>query len=276
MPLVVVCGLPSSGKSAVSATLAQFLRGKEKTAIVVSENDFYDGQTRDEIFSDSRKEKPLRSKVKSEALRSLDASDVVVIIDALNYIKGYRYELYCTSKAAKTTQCTVFCDVSPRDAKNWNQSYSEDVFDGLVRRFEAPNDANRWDRPLFLALKERPLDCEAVFAALFNTTAPKPNRSTQNAPLQSIGGLEEAASAVIGSILDAQKSGLNNVRISADVFVRLPNKKVSMAELTRLKRRFAALRKIQADAADRDEEAKNVFAKFVDATLNGELEKEID
>ena len=31
----------------------------------------------------------------------------IVILDSLNYIKGYRYELFCIIKLCQTTQCVV-------------------------------------------------------------------------------------------------------------------------------------------------------------------------
>ncbi|XP_046688943.1 protein KTI12 homolog, partial [Homalodisca vitripennis] len=53
-----------------------------------------------------KRKKKIRSILKSETLRLL-GRDNVVILDAANYIKGYRYELYCASKNSKTTQVTV-------------------------------------------------------------------------------------------------------------------------------------------------------------------------
>ena len=63
--------------------------------------------------------------VKSQVLRDL-SKDTVVILDGLNYIKGYRYELYCASKSVKTTQVTVHCDISPPTAWLWNESRLEE------------------------------------------------------------------------------------------------------------------------------------------------------
>ena len=78
------------------------------------------GKSKNEVFSDSGLEKEVRSAVKSAAVRLL-SKDTVVIVDGSNYIKGFRYEVWCASKATKTTQCTVQCDVSPEDARKWNE-----------------------------------------------------------------------------------------------------------------------------------------------------------
>ena len=94
------------------------------------------------ILSDSIKEKTLRSELKGQVLRHL-TKDTVVILDGLNYIKGFRYELYCASKSVKTTQVTVHCDISPPTAWAWNESredgknkWSKETFDALVMRYE--------------------------------------------------------------------------------------------------------------------------------------------
>jgi len=77
----------------------------------------------------------------------------------MNYIKGFRYELYCLARTIKSTHCCIWlcCDEATSDL--WAASrtdaaggtYPPDVLLGLRRRFEPPNERNRWDRPLFTA-----------------------------------------------------------------------------------------------------------------------------
>jgi protein KTI12 len=55
---------------------------------------------------DSNKEKELRGLLKSEVQKVLSKENIV-ILDSLNYIKGYRYELFCISKLIQTPQCVV-------------------------------------------------------------------------------------------------------------------------------------------------------------------------
>ena len=47
-------------------------------------------------------------------------------------------------------------------------------------RYEAPVGQNRWDSPLLLSLKSRPLDEEQVYDALFSRKAPPPNQVKQS------------------------------------------------------------------------------------------------
>jgi protein KTI12 len=89
---------------------------------------------------DSRKEKLIRGDIKSNTQRLLTQNDVL-IIDGSNYIKGFRYEIYCMSKLYKTPQCTVQCDLPVEHAWLWNENrsideqYSRDVFDALILRY---------------------------------------------------------------------------------------------------------------------------------------------
>ena len=52
-----------------------------------------------------------------------------MIADSLNYIKGYRYELYCIARAQRVKNCCIYIDyndTSKCDA--WNiQRQSEEV-----------------------------------------------------------------------------------------------------------------------------------------------------
>ena len=49
-----------------------------------------------------------RGGIKSAVERNLD-KNTVVILDSMNYIKGFRYEIDCIAKAQQTTKCLLFC-----------------------------------------------------------------------------------------------------------------------------------------------------------------------
>lgn len=103
MPLIVICGVPGSGKTTRANELREYFEvQKEKVVHVVSENEIVDssGRNKNEIYGESKLEKNIRADLKSNSLRLLNKNDVV-IIDGGNYIKGYRYEIYCASKAAR-------------------------------------------------------------------------------------------------------------------------------------------------------------------------------
>lgn len=89
MPLIILTGYPSSGKTRRSQELAEYFKGRGKTVHVVSENLAIPkaGFPKNEYFADSQKEKVVRSDLKSETIRLL-TKDNVVILDGANYIKG--------------------------------------------------------------------------------------------------------------------------------------------------------------------------------------------
>lgn len=189
MPLIIISGYPCSGKTTRTKELKTYFEGRNKIVTIVSDNDAIAkaGFRPNDFYADSQKEKQIRADLKSDAIRQLN-KDNTVILDAGNYIKGYRYELYCASKAARTTQCTIFCCCHKDQAWTYNskrdgvtlEPYSQDIFDALVLRYEEPHGNNRWDSPLFTARPEMDLKFEQIYSALYESKPPPPNQSTQN------------------------------------------------------------------------------------------------
>ena len=58
------------------------------------------------MYRDARTEKDARAAEYSAVKRAL-GRDTIVIADGLNYIKGFRYQLYCEAKAVQTPSCVV-------------------------------------------------------------------------------------------------------------------------------------------------------------------------
>lgn len=192
MPALILTGHPCVGKT----TFAQLLGNRAllhpsnsiSNVVHIRECTSRPDHTKAECYSNSHMEKSTRASLKSEFDRAVmsknnnDASSgggsTLVILDSLNYIKGYRYELYCISKAAGERHGVVWImgsssdlDVirttggsSPSDelAKARNRQrrvLNDDVLDGyyqddetidaLVLRYEPPDDKNRWENPLY-------------------------------------------------------------------------------------------------------------------------------
>lgn len=107
MPLVVFCGLPYSGKSRRAEELRGVLAAEGRTVYVVNDAAVL-GAEDSTVYGDSAREKALRGALRAAVERRLSRHDVV-ILDSLNYIKGFRYELYCLARAARTPLCLVYC-----------------------------------------------------------------------------------------------------------------------------------------------------------------------
>ena len=65
---------------------------------------YLSGPQRDGI--DSRSEKPARGSIFSAMQRQM-SQDTILIVDSLNYIKGFRYQMYCAARELKARVCTV-------------------------------------------------------------------------------------------------------------------------------------------------------------------------
>ena len=170
--LVIMCGVPCSGKSTAAAELASALREKGIRVTVVDEPSLH--LHRNAGYANGHVEKNTRGLLKATVDRSLHRDGPVVIVDACNGIKGYRYELWCIARQVGARSCVVHCDAPEDDARAWNEArrgsggssddraaasdpasaaewggWDAKIFDDLAFRFERPDGKNRWDAPLF-------------------------------------------------------------------------------------------------------------------------------
>lgn len=263
-------GFPSSGKSTRAKELELYLcKEKGVNARIIAESDF--GLDKNVIYADSIKEKELRGNLKSSVQRILNKEDVI-ILDSLNYIKGCRYELYCVTKSCQTPQCIIYCGTSVELATKWNKGrkdedkYSEDIFNALVMRFEAPDSRNRWDKPLFVLQSDDPLPCQQIYEALFHSKAPPPNLSTLSQPISStnfLHELDQITQRTVNLIMEAQKTCVSGDSLSvpgAKDKVEL-GRPLTLAELQRMRRQFISYTKTHP--VDDTTKLTNIFVQFL-------------
>ncbi|XP_043933775.1 protein KTI12 homolog [Protopterus annectens] len=275
MPLVVVCGLPCSGKSRRTEQLQKyFMENCGRKVHVVCEDAL--GVQKNDTYADSQKEKDVRGALKAEVERKLNKEDVV-ILDSLNYIKGYRYELFCLIKHVQTPHCLVYCLTSEEISKSWNaerdvvKQYSPEIFDALVMRFECPDSRNRWDNPLFSIQKEDSLPFEAIRDALFYRKAPPPNQSTQSQPLSSTNFLYEldrVTQDVLTAIFNAQKTSVPGELVAVpgtDEKIVL-TRNLNMAELRKLRRQFISYTKMHP--TENISQISNMFVQYLNKSIH--------
>ncbi|GFR18856.1 protein KTI12 homolog [Trichonephila clavata] len=275
MPLVIFCGIPCSGKSTRAKELYVFFMPSKKCVLIKDDN-VPNGFDRNKVFLDAQKEKELRSSLKSEVERHL-SKDTTVILDAGNYIKGYRYELYCLSKGCKTTHCVIHCDLLPKDCWVFNEKhdsseqYSQEVFDALVQRFETPDSRNRWDSPLFISHKDENLPLKGIEEALYQRKAPPPNLSTQCQPLAATNflyDLDKVTQGIVKSILNAQKLSTPGDFISlpdADQKIHIMDP-LTAGELARIRRQFISYMK--SHPVSDGSKIPNMFVQFVNKNIH--------
>ncbi|XP_037931430.1 protein KTI12 homolog, partial [Teleopsis dalmanni] len=290
--LIVISGLPSSGKSTRSKELYNFFLQNRKKVYLVSENEAVPkaGFHKNDYFADSQKEKIVRSELKSEVLRLLNKKDVV-ILDAGNYIKGYRYELFCATKATRGNQCTIFCGIQEKRAWELNQQrcdvesmtkseilnnscvpYTKEIFSALCMRYEEPHGNCRWDSPLFVVFPEDKLNFDGIHSALFESKPLPPNQSTQNPPLtvsNYLFELDRLTQDIIADILAARKLG-----IFGPVSVKGSETKVEIPahynaiQMNRLRRQFLNYSKNHHATTSTLDRVPQLFVQFLNSNCN--------
>lgn len=161
MALVIISGFPCSGKTTRVHEIKEMLEDKYKEAHpqlprkdITIVNDELIGSPRS-AYDDSKTEKVARANLLSHTIRKL-SKEHVVICDGMNYIKGFRYQLYCAAREAGVRLCTVHIAnsqancVANNSALPSDSRYSEETIQNLFNRYEEPNSSVQWDSPLIV------------------------------------------------------------------------------------------------------------------------------
>lgn len=216
MPLILLSGYPSSGKSTTAKELVKILQDKidnepilrQKNYSIILHSDESLGITHDD-YKNSHDERKLRSRITSAVRRDL-SKNKIVIVDSLNYIKGFRYQLHCEVKNIGTSFCLIQTLCPLEKIKEWNGKNSlpwdETLLNELIQRYEEPNSQNRWDSPLFALFT--PTDkIYSIKQDIFKIVFQLPNSTSTSSTLSnndSTIGLEKPNSVTI--LKPAQKS----------------------------------------------------------------------
>lgn len=253
--LVIVSGLPTSGKSTRARQLHDYLSKRivdtkyrlhlisdESLSISRAVYDLDPDKVRAHTRSANASEKDARAAVYGAVKRVLSDRDIV-ILDGLNYIKGWRYQLHCEAKAVRTPSCILQIGCAADRARQVNQErlratqgahpdkapegegneqvsvaepYEESNWDNLVFRYEEPNPMTRWDSPLFtLIWEDDEQQADKVFSDLWEVIAGearkiiRPNQSTIQRGRESSGdylyNLDRETSDIVKRIVEAQR-----------------------------------------------------------------------
>ncbi|KAJ2518604.1 kti12, chromatin associated [Coemansia sp. RSA 2049] len=260
MPLVMMTGLPSSGKTTRALELERLLnerlsqptnQHRRLSVQVVGDSTLGVGHG---VYGRASEEKMARGALLSAVERAV-SRETIVIVDAPNYIKGLRYQLFCVGREVSTTQCVVHCAIPVAEAHRINQArgaegYESALFEELAMRYEEPNPAAKWDSPLFTVIQHDPNDqlpFDDIWDALVEKRAPAPNFSTAMKPVTETNylfELDKATQEIIAAVLDAQKSGVPMYEIvvpGTSEKIRLPGRSLTLSELRRLRMQFTKL-----------------------------------
>ncbi|THH04705.1 hypothetical protein EW146_g10111 [Bondarzewia mesenterica] len=265
MALITISGYPCSGKTKradqVKAGLEERLKdpsyeGPSLKVVVLSDDVLNVDRS---SYDDSRSEKSARGALFTAMQRQM-GQDTILILDGMNYIKGFRYQMYCAARELKLRVCTVYVVATPESCKQWNEeregvkAYNSETLDNLIQRFEEPSSMVRWDSPLFTVLwsdDDVPLD--QIWKAVMEGNVKPPNAGTQavsKAPTDALHTLEHISASTVSAIMAEQASsgGLGGtVTLSLTSTTRpritLPSRNITLSELQRLKRQFVTVHK---------------------------------
>lgn len=261
--LILISGYPSSGKTHRSLQLHTYLTQKISTSPdpriqrlqLHHITDDTLGLTRD-VYATARPEKDARATF-SSAIKRLLTRDAIVIADGMNYIKGFRYQLYCEAKAVQTTNCVVHVGTPPEKCRELNAAangYESDVFENLIFRYEEPNGMSRWDAPLFtIPFEDAEPPCEAIWEALIGSDGKakvvRPNAATVLKPAAEqnyLYELDKTTSDIIALITTWQQDhagegGGEVIVPGSEQVISLPTNPPTLPQLQRLRRQFTGL-----------------------------------
>lgn len=261
MPLIIMWGIPSSGKTTRAKEIKKYLEEEhKKDVILLNEEEL--GFNKNEYYKTSASEKILRASLKSEVERNLD-NQTIVILDSLNYIKGYRYEWYWLARSAKTTLTNVYLETDYEDAEKWNSerdeslAFSSELFQDYKGRLEIPNPANRWDSPWIIIRPDEDTPLDDISKAVLSgklPRAPVSNKHEESLDTNYIYELDKTWNLINDFIIEKQhefnegdmipiKSGLAESNITCSKTLTL-HKHYSAIELKNLKKAFINVSKL--------------------------------
>ncbi|TID30920.1 hypothetical protein CANINC_000512 [Pichia inconspicua] len=266
MPLLLFCGFPSSGKSVWANVLKDKL--EKKIASLESGSPGYNykvilhsdeslGITH-EMYRESTTEKSARAMQMSAVKRDISRNNIV-ILDTMSYNKGFRYQLFCESKSANTSQVLlqVMCPTDEcfklNNKRKGAEKWADDLLAQMIARYEEPDGSKRWDSPLIsVAFDEHNPNEEEelvnkVWEILVLQKVAKPNQATILKPATSgnyLHELDRLTQKVVASVIAHMQLGIGGdapIEGEPDVVVSLPQHSVSPAQLQRTRRAFIML-----------------------------------
>ncbi len=228
--------------------------------------------------SNNASEKDARATIYAAVKRVLSGRDIV-ILDGTNYIKGWRYQLYCEAKAARTPHCIVHIGTpvnqarvvnderladrndpeADREVKEEDRPYESQCWESLVCRYEEPNAMARWDSPIFTVLwDDQTPPCEAIWNAVVGSEVEggkktvRPNQATVlKAPSSGdyLYELDRSTQGILNQVLawmkDHPGEGGGEVLIregdSEQLLIDLPPNPIGLPALQRLRRQFISM-----------------------------------
>ncbi len=229
--LLILCGLPSSGKTTICKNVASLLEDKhDVSTMVVSSDDF-----RDMLSYSSKGFKPEReASVKTlyeKAIATGLENGFLVISDDLNYYKSMRSELRQIAKRLCSDYDIVFVDTPVEQAIAWNQERGSPIPLSLIeeinQKLDAPKGDYKWDTPLVVVDPSKQsieeiasLIVTAVLKRLEQPIRSKPRKVVENEKSLRARGIERETRKSMMEVMTRYKNpdlGISLSRIRKEV-----------------------------------------------------------
>ncbi len=321
--LLIITGYPSSGKTHRASQLAAHFTTHPSalrvhhitdTALAIPHTVYDLESASAHERSANASEKDARARVFAEVKRHLTQKDIVILDAAAgNYIKGWRYQLFCEAKAMRTPCCVVHVGTPIETARGINEerlrlreegkavereeAYERGTWENLVFRYEEPNGMVRWDSPLFTVGwgDETPMFKEIEEAVLGGKVV-RPNAATVEVKHVEEGylyRLDNETQTVVtkvlewvkdhegeeGGVIDMESEEEKKERLKstkkkgkghyeeevdeAGLMLPLPQKKLGVPVLQRLRRQYIQLQRLQTGGG----RLKEGFVGFLNAAF---------
>jgi selenocysteine-specific elongation factor len=189
--LLILCGLPSSGKTAISKNVASLLEDKHGiSTMVISSDDFRDMLSYSSKGFKPERETPVKLLYEKTIAAGLEQG-FLVISDDLNYYKSMRSDLRHIAKRSDSDYDIVFVDTPVEVAIKWNQERGSPIPSSLIeeinQKLDPPKGDYKWDTPLVVVDPSKQSSEEiantivtAVLKRLENPKRSKPKKVVEN------------------------------------------------------------------------------------------------
>ena len=229
--LLILCGLPSSGKSTISKTVASLLEDQHGISTMVISSDDFRGM----LAYSCKGFKPEReTSVKvlyEQAIMTGLENGFFVISDDLNYYKSMRSDLRHIAKRSGSDYDIVFVDTPVEVAIKWNQERGSPIPLSLIeeinQKFDAPKGDYKWDNPLVVVDPSKQsveeiasIVVTAVLKRLENPIRSKPKKVVEDEKSLRARGVERETRKAMMEVMTRYKNpdlGISLSRIRKEV-----------------------------------------------------------
>ena len=166
--MVILCGIPSSGKSTIAKELAEILESKHRCPAAIVTSDSFRGMI---PAYERRFEAGLEEFVRKATHDTIMAGlkqGLVVISDDTNYYSSIRRRLVRMSQRLRADYAIIYVNTPLEKALEWNRKRGEPIPDSLIEeifyKMDEPGTTYRWDRPFLTVYPSK--DDPSTFAKM--------------------------------------------------------------------------------------------------------------